>query len=171
MILNPHTDNIINISKYFGLTYITKFFGTVLNEYRNIQLAKLTSHINILFSKETISYLNQIPYSNFKENSANILNSLNKTKRRLERINRLLIGNLMSNIIEVSFVSLSLYKFLGKKYLLTTLSAYYLYLLYSKKMSSIRLTYFRERLQHEIKAENKFYDIVNNIQTVKYFQG
>jgi ABC-type transport system involved in Fe-S cluster assembly fused permease/ATPase subunit len=77
----------------------------------------------------------------------------------------------MSNIIEVSFISLSLYKFLGKKYLLTTLSAYYLYLLYSKKISSIRLTYFRERLQHEIKAENKFYDIVNNIQTVKYFQG
>ena len=76
----------IQASKYFGLTYVAKVISTVLNELRNNRLVKLSSDISIKFSKETINYLNQISYTEFKDNSENIINSLNKTKDRLDRI-------------------------------------------------------------------------------------
>lgn len=158
-------------TKFFGLTYLSKFLSSIVNEYRNFQLVKLGSDISIKFSKETINYLNQISYSEFKENSENIINSINKTKDRLDRINRFLLGNVISNSIEAVMISMSLYKLLGKKYLLTTLAGYYFYMVYSKKLARIRQKYFKERYFAELHSENKFNDIVNNIQTVKYFQG
>lgn len=161
----------LQASKYFGLTYVAKVISTVLNELRNNRLVKLSSDISIKFSKETINYLNHISYTEFKDNSENIINSLNKTKDRLDRINRFLIGNLISNVIEGIMISLSLYTFLGKKYLITTMAGYSMYMLYSNKMSKIRQRYFKERYFAELNSENKFNDIVNNIQTVKYFQG
>ena len=156
---------------YIVLSYISKMLSKILGEYRNLKLDKLNNEIISKFGNESLDYINNIPYLEFKNNSEQIISQISKTSDRLDKLNRIVIGNLMSNLTEIIFVSFSMTKFLGKKYLLTTMGAYATYILYSNILSKYRNKLYNGLNHWEIKSDNKIYDIVNNIETIKAFQG
>ena len=163
--------NISNSIGFISLSYLTKIISKFLNEVRKVKMGDLNNEVLSKYGNESLDYINSIPYLEFKENAEQIISQITRTSSRLDRFNRLILGNLMSNLSEFIFVSYSLNKFFGKKYLLTTLSAYISYILYSKFLSKYRMKLFSGLNYWEIKSDNKIYDIVNNIDTVKIFQG
>ena len=163
--------NITNSISFISLSYIAKILSKILNEIKNLKLDDLNSEIISKYGKESLNYINSIPYLEFKENSEQIISQITKTSNRLDRFNRMILGNLMSNLSEIIFVSYSLNRFFGRKYLFTTLSAYTSYILYSKFLSKYRMKLYNDLNYWEIKNDNKIYDIINNIDTIKVFQG
>ena len=171
IISNDFPLNITNSIGFISLSYIAKIVSKILNEIRNLKLDDLNSEIISKYGNESLDYINSIPYLEFKENSEQIISQITKTSNRLERFNRMILGNLMSNLSEIAFVSYSLNKFFGKKYLLTTLASYTSYILYSKYLSKYRMKLYNDLNYWEIKNDNKIYDVINNIDTIKVFQG
>ena len=76
----------------------------------------------------------------------------------------------MSNTIEIAIISIMLYFLCGKQYFINTLFIYGFYMLATKLVSSYRTRLISERFESEIKTENKLFNIIYNISTVKYFQ-
>ena len=174
LISSNKTDKILKVSysiNYVILSYISKILSKIFGEYRNLKLDLLNNEIISKFGNESLDYINSIPYLEFKNNSEQIISQISKTSDRLDRLNRIIIGNLMSNLTEIIFVSFSMTKFLGKKYLFSTLGAYVSYIIYSNILSKYRNKLYNELNHWEIKSDNKLYDIVNNIETIKAFQG
>lgn len=174
LISSNKTDKILKVSysiNYVILSYISKILSKIFGEYRNLKLDLLNNEIISKFGNESLDYINSIPYLEFKNNSEQIISQISKTSDRLDRLNRIIIGNLMSNLTEIIFVSFSMTKFLGKKYLFSTLGAYVSYIVYSNILSKYRNKLYNELNHWEIKSDNKLYDIVNNIETIKAFQG
>ncbi len=165
------TSNFSGSINYIILSYISKMLSKILGEYRNVKLDSLNNEIISKFGNESFDYINSIPYLEFKNNSEQIISQISKTSDRLDKLNRIVIGNLMSNLTEIIFVSYSMTRFLGKKYLFTTLGAYATYITYSKILSKYRNKLYNQLNFWEIKSDNKLYDIVNNIETIKAFQG
>lgn len=153
------------------MSYLVQIFGTAMNEIRNIQLNKISAEIGIKFAKEMMYIICNMEYQEFKNNSETIINSIHKTLVGLDRINRWVIGNILSNMIEIILISFSLSSYLGRKYFLYTFVTYSVYLSISRKISLYREILFRDRKYADLASENKLIDIVNNIQTVKYFLG
>ncbi len=147
-----------------------RILGTLLLEYRHILLNKISNEIIVNFSKEMINHLMKIEYSIFKTNSESVLNSFNKSLVGIERLNRFVVGNVLSNAIEIIIISGMIFGMLGPKYFLNTILIYGLYVLVTKKISKFRTKILNEKYQFEIKSENKLFDIIYNIDNIKYFQ-
>lgn len=153
------------------MSYLVQIIGTALTEIRNIQLNKISAEIGVKFAKEMMYIICNMEYKEFKNNSETIINSIHKTLVGLDRINRWVIGNILSNLIEITLISFSLSSYLGRKYFLFTFITYGIYISISRRISLHREKLFRERKRADLASENKLIDIVNNIQTVKYFSG
>jgi ABC-type transport system involved in Fe-S cluster assembly fused permease/ATPase subunit len=147
-----------------------RILGSLFLEYRSILLNKVSNEIIVNFSKEMINHLMKIEYSIFKTNSETVLNSFNKSLMGIERLNRFVIGNVMSNLIEISIISGMIFGMLGPKYFINTICIYGLYMYVTKRMSKYRGKILDEKYQFEIKSENKLFDIIYNIDNIKYFQ-
>ena len=174
LIITGPSDKKINITysiNYIILSYVSRMISKILGQYRNLKLDLLNNEITAKYGNESLDYINSIPYLDFKNNAEEIISQTSKTYERLDKFNRIIIGNLMSNITEIIFVSLSMTKLLGKKYLFSTLGAYLTYIIYSKQLSKYRNKLYNKLNYWEIKGENKIYDIVNNMETIKAFQG
>lgn len=133
-------------------------------------LNKVSNKVIVDFSKEMLVYLMKLEYSLFKKNSELIMNSFNKTLQALERLNRFVLTNVMSNVIEIIIISIMLHSMLGPKYFLNTIITYSIYLIATRKISNYRQTFIKDKFKAELHSESKLYDIVHNIETVKYFQ-
>ncbi|MCQ2819440.1 MAG: ABC transporter ATP-binding protein/permease, partial [archaeon] len=160
-----------SIIKYFILAYGAKILSEMLNEFKNFQFALLNKEIYTQYSKEIIDHLTNIPYTEFKENAFTIINSIDKCGNQLYRVNRVIFPQLISLVFEFAMICISLNNSFGRKYVITNIFTYYLYLYFSAEMSKIRKKYFKDRINAEIKTENKFNDIVTNMSSVKYFQA
>jgi ABC-type transport system involved in Fe-S cluster assembly fused permease/ATPase subunit len=106
----------------------------------------------------------------FKNNSETVQNSFNKSLQGLERLNRWVLGNVMSNTIEILIISGMMYFMLGPKYFINTVGCYVLYLFVTKKINNYRNKFIADKFKADVNAENKLFDIIYNIDTVKYFQ-
>jgi ABC-type transport system involved in Fe-S cluster assembly fused permease/ATPase subunit len=133
-------------------------------------LNKVSSGAMVNFSKDMMGYLMKLEFSTFKNNSETVMNSFTKSMQGLDRLNRWVIGNVMSNAVEIVIVSLMLYALLGPKYFINTIVTYGIYMMVTRKISKYRQKILREKYKAEVNSENKIYDIVYNIETVKYFQ-
>lgn len=147
-----------------------RILGSLFVERRNILLNRVSNEIIVNFSKDMINHLMKIEYSIFKHNSENVLNSFNKSLVGIERMNRFVIGNVMSNIIEIFIISCMIFGMLGPKYFANTIFIYCIYLYVTKRISSYRSKILNEKYQFELKSENKLFDIIYNIDNIKYFQ-
>lgn len=147
-----------------------RILGSLLLEYRSILLNKVSNEIIVNFSKEMINHLMKIEYSIFKTNSETVLNSFNKSLMGIERLNRFVVGNVMSNLIEISIISGMIFGMLGPKYFINTICIYGIYFYVTKRISKYRGKLLNEKYQFEIKSENKLFDIIYNIDNIKYFQ-
>jgi ABC-type transport system involved in Fe-S cluster assembly fused permease/ATPase subunit len=117
-----------------------------------------------------MNYLMKIEYSVFKNNSEKVLNTFNKSLQGIDRLNRWVIGNVMSNSIEIIIISIMLYFLCGPKYFLNTIFIYGVYMITTRRISSYRTKLLREKYDAEILSENKLFNVVYNISTIKYFQ-
>lgn len=117
-----------------------------------------------------INHLMKMEYSIFKTNSEKVLNSFNKSLVGIERLNRFVVGNVMSNVIEISVISVMIFGLLGPKYFMNTLAIYCLYVYTTRKVSKYRSKLLADKFQHELKSENKLFDIIYNIENIKFFQ-
>ncbi len=147
-----------------------RILGSLLLEYRSILLNKVSNEIIVNFSKEMINHLMKIEYFIFKTNSEQVLNSFNKSLMGIERLNRFVVGNVMSNLIEISIILGMIFGMLGPKYFINTVCIYGIYMYVTKKVSKFRGQLLNEKYQFEIKSENKLFDIIYNIDNIKYFQ-
>jgi len=147
-----------------------RILGSLFLEQRQILLNKVSNEIIVNFSKEMINHLMKIEYSIFKTNSETVLNSFNKSLVGIERLNRFVVGNVMSNIIEIFIISGMIFGLLGPKYFINTILIYAVYLYVTRRISKYRGQILNEKYQFEIKSENKLFDIIYNIDNIKYFQ-
>jgi ATP-binding cassette subfamily B protein len=166
---------ITNIPIYTPLYYVALFglmriLGAFILERRNILLNKVSNELIINFSKDMIEHLMKMKYSIFKTNSEKVLNSFNKSLSGIERLNKFVIGNVMSNVIEITVISVMIFGLLGPKYFLSTITIYSLYLITTRKISKYRSKLLNDKFQHELKSENKLFDIIYNIENIKFFQ-
>ncbi len=112
----------------------------------------------------------RINYLTFKNDAETISNRFIKSIQGIDKFNRWVIGNLMSNAIEICIVSVMLYNLVAPKYFINTLVTYIVYMYVTKKLSLRRSKIIRAKFDAETNSENKIFDIVYNIETVKYFQ-
>lgn len=112
----------------------------------------------------------KMDFSIFKSSSESVMNSFNKSIQGIERLNRMVLGNVMSNIIEIIIVSGIMYNFLGPKYFLNTILTYAIYIIATKKISNYRMKLLKDIHIAKENLENKSFNIIYNIDTIKYFQ-
>jgi ABC-type transport system involved in Fe-S cluster assembly fused permease/ATPase subunit len=112
----------------------------------------------------------KMEYTIFKNNSEKVLNSFNKSLQGIDKLNRWVIGNVMSNAVEIIIISTMLYFLCGTKYFLNTIFIYGIYMFVTRKISNYRTKILRSKYDAEILSENKLFNIVYNISTIKYFQ-
>lgn len=124
---------------YIVLFGLARVLGSHLQEHRQVLLNKISKTMIVKFSKEMMNYLMKMDYNLFKTNSALIHNSFIKSLQGIERLNRFVVGNVLSNIIEILVVSGMLFFLLGPKYFVTTSITYIVYILLSKWISKVIL--------------------------------
>jgi ABC-type transport system involved in Fe-S cluster assembly fused permease/ATPase subunit len=144
--------------------------GSAFQEYRVVLLNKVSSSVIVEFSKDMMNYLMKMEYTIFKNNSEKVLNTFNKSLQGIDKLNRWVISNVMSNTIEIIIVSGMLYFLCGPKYFLNTIFIYALYMFVTRKISNYRTKLLRAKYDSEILSENKLVNIIYNISTIKYFQ-
>jgi ABC-type transport system involved in Fe-S cluster assembly fused permease/ATPase subunit len=157
----------LNYIILFGLSRVV---GTLLQEYRLVLLNRVSSNVIVEFSKDMMNYLMRMEYSVFKNNSERVLNTFNKSLQGIDRLNRWIIGNVMSNVIEIGIVAGMLYFLCGPKYFVNTICIYAIYMFATRKISNYRNKIIRDKYEAEIVSENKLFNIIYNISTIKYFQ-
>lgn len=148
----------------------SRILGNILLEYRQILLNKLSNNVIQEFSKDMFDYLMKMEYAIFKNNSERVLSTFNRSLMGIERMNRFVIGNIMSNIIEFGIISGMLYFLCGRQYFINTIIIYALYLTATKLISIYKNKLIDEKQEWTLQTEAKLYNIIHNISTVKYFQ-
>lgn len=162
--------NIYTPVKYLIIFGLTRIVGVAIQEYRQILLNKVSNGAIVDFSKDMMNYLMKLEYHVFKTNSEFVMNSFNKSLQGIERLNRFVLGNIMSNVAEITIISIMLYTLLGPKYFINTILTYLFYMFVTRKISNYRQSLLQDKWKAEINSENKLFDIIYNIDTVKYFQ-
>ena len=166
-----NNNNLIQAYSYFTLSFMTKFISKFILEIRDKNLTFLSNNISHNFLLDSLDYLNLIPYSEYKNNTELIYQKIIKINYQLEKFNKFLIGNFFSNFSEIFFISIYMYKYLGKEICFNTIKGYSLYILYSKYISDYRKKLFKKLNDIDNDFNIKLIDIINNINIVKYFQG
>lgn len=149
--------------------FLSKTIGTSILEYRIQLMNHITNDVLIKFTDDMLKYLFKMEYKDFKNNSNFIINSFNKSSQGLENLNRFVLNNVISNVIEFGLVSFFLFYFIGIKYCAVTIGTYALYMFLTQRIISYRNPIMNEKLKLEIAQESKISEIIYNIDSVKYF--
>lgn len=158
------------VMQYIIAFGVSRVVGTFIQEYRQILLNKVSNEVIIGFARDMMDYLMRLEYYVFKSNSETLANTFNKSLQALERLNRFVISNVMSNVVEVGVISVMLYSLLGVKYFFNTIFIYGIYMAATKYISRKRMKVISEKFKLELASEKRLFDIIYNIDTVKYFQ-
>ena len=156
---------------FFSGYALTRMFGSGLNDYRLIELNKLSNNVIISFTQEIFFHLMKIPYKVFKDDSNKIFHDLTKSLTGIERMNRFVIGNIISNYVEIFVVSALVLYFAGPKYFVSTAVTYGLYFYFTRKIATERNPLINNKFAIDRKQYSRFNDVIFNIENVKYFNN
>ena len=117
---------------------LTRIFGYIIQEYRQIELHDISNDVVINFTNDMLKYLYKIDFGSFKISSTHILNSFTKSINGIDGLKGFLVSTLISTLIEFGMVSAFIFLFLGPKYALNIFLTYAVYIYMTKKITNYR---------------------------------